>query len=70
MINQPLNTLVEKAGCRYMLVTAVAQRARQLQANPDKLAERHPVSAAVEALYNDELTLDYPREFSAQSPKE
>ena len=65
MINQPLNTLVEKAGCRYMLVTAVAQRARQLQANPDKLAERNPVSAAVE-----ELTLDYPREFSAQSPKE
>ena len=28
MMNQPLNQLVEKAGgCRYMLVTAVAQRA-------------------------------------------
>ena len=35
MMNQPLNDLIKKAGCRYMLVTAVAQRARQLQANPD-----------------------------------
>lgn len=64
MINQPLNTLIEKAGgCRYMLVTAVAQRARQLQNDPDKLADRKPVTVAVEELYTDELTLEYPKEF-------
>lgn len=64
MINQPLNELIEKAGgCRYMLVTAVAQRARQLQNDPDKLAERKPVTVAVEELYSDELTLEYPKEF-------
>ena len=40
MMNQPLNDLIKKAGCRYMLVTAVAQRARQLQANPEKLGDR------------------------------
>lgn len=66
MMNQPLNELVNKAGCRYMLVTAVAQRARQLQANPDKLGERKPVTVAVEELYHDELNLDYPREYSNQ----
>ena len=70
MINKPLNTLVEKAGCRYMLVTAVAQRARQLQADPDRLGERNPVSVAVEELYNDELTLDYPREFYKEEQPE
>ena len=64
MINQPLNELIEKAGgCRYMLVTAVAQRARQLQNDPDKLAERKPVTVAVEELYTDELTIEYPKEF-------
>lgn len=64
MLNQPLNDLVEKAGCRYMLVTAVAQRARQLQTNPDKLGDRKPVTVAVDELYQDELTLEYPREYT------
>ena len=65
MMNQPLNQLIEKAGgCRYMLVTAVAQRARQLQSDPDKLGDRKPVTVAVDELYNDELTLEYPKEFS------
>ena len=53
-----------------MLVTAVAQRARQLQADPDRLGERNPVSVAVEELYNDELTLDYPREFYKEEQPE
>lgn len=67
MINQPLNDLVEKAGCRYMLVTAVAQRARQLQTNPEKLGDRKPVTVAVEELYNDELELKYPAEYLSKS---
>lgn len=68
MINQPLNELIEKAGgCRYMLVTAIAQRARQLQTNSEALAGKKPVSAAVEELYEDELVLEYPKEFSQDS---
>ena len=64
MLNQPLNELVKKAGgCRYMLVTAVAQRARQLQSDPDKLGDRKPVSVAVDELFHDELTLEYPKEY-------
>ena len=66
MMNQPLNDLIKKAGCRYMLVTAVAQRARQLQANPEKLVDRKPVTVAVEELYHDELTLEYPKEYTQQ----
>ena len=62
MMNQPLNELVQKAGCRYMLVTAVGQ----LQATPDKLGDRKPVSVAVDELYHDELTLDYPKDFAQQ----
>lgn len=63
MMNLPLNELIEKAGCRYMLVTAVAQRARQLQSDPDKLDGRKPVSAAVDELYRGKLNLEYPKEF-------
>ena len=64
MMNQPLNELVKKTdGCRYMLVTAVAQRARQLQKEPDKLGNRKPVSVAVDELYEGELVLDYPQEY-------
>lgn len=57
MKNYPLNELVEKAGCRYVLVTSVSQRARQLQADPDKLGDAKPVSRAVEELYSDELVI-------------
>lgn len=64
MMNQPLNTLIKKAGgCRYMLVTAVAKRARQLQNEPDVLAGRKPVTAAVEELYSDELVIEPPKEY-------
>lgn len=63
-MNQPLNELIEKAcGCRYMLVTAVAQRARQLQKEPEKLANRKPVTVAVEELYDDELIIEPPKEY-------
>lgn len=31
----PLNELQAKAGCRYLLVTTVAKRARQLQDDPE-----------------------------------
>ena len=63
MMNLPLNELIEKAGCRYMLVTAVAQRARQLQSDPDRLDDRKPVSVAVDELYHTELTIEPPKEY-------
>ena len=63
MINLPLNDLIEKAGCRYMLVTAVANRARQLQNDPEKLGERKPVSVAVDELLHDELDIEPPKEY-------
>ncbi len=63
MINQPLNELIEKAGgCRYVLVTAIAQRARQLQGDSDALQGRKPVSVAVEELYDGELIVETPKE--------
>lgn len=63
MINLPLNELIAKTGCRYMLVTSVAQRARQLQADPEKLGDRKPVSVAVDELLHDKLTLEFPKEY-------
>lgn len=63
MMNLPLNELIEKTGCRYMLVTVVAQRARQLQSDPEKLSGRKPVSVAVDELYHDQLSMDFPKEF-------
>ncbi len=63
MLNRPaINDLVKKAGCRYLLVTAVAKRARQLQDHPEKLNGRKPVSAAVEELYNGEISVTAPDE--------
>lgn len=64
MMNKPpVNELQAKVGCRYMLVTTVAKRARQLLADPEKLGDRKPVSVAVEELYEDRLSLRYPEEY-------
>ena len=63
MINLPLNELVKRTGCRYMLVTVVAQRARQLQADPEKLGDRKPVSAATQELLEDKLDLEFTPEY-------
>ena len=63
MMNRPpVNERVEKAGGRYMLVTAVAVRARQLQDQREKLGNNKPVSMAVEELYEDKPVLTTSRE--------
>lgn len=63
MMNRPpVMELAEKAGSRYMLVTAVSNRARQLQDEPDKLEGRKAVSVAVEEVYDDKLIIT-PKEF-------
>ncbi len=58
----PLTELQDKVGCRYMLVTAVAKRARQLMEDPEKLDDRKPVSTAVDELFNDKLEVFLPEE--------
>ena len=60
----PLNELQAKAGCRYLLVTTVAMRARQLLAVREKLDDRKPVWVAVDELYNDMLEIITPEEYS------
>ena len=63
MMNKPpVNELQSKVGCRYMLVTAVAKRARQLMADPETLEDRKPVTVAVEELYRDQLQITFPEE--------
>ena len=58
MNHPPVVELENIAGCRYMLVTAVAKRARQLL-----------VSKAVDELYNGELCVRYPAEYYQTSEK-
>lgn len=53
----PLNELVNKVNCRYMLVSAVAKRARHLMTEPDKIKDRKPVSVAVEELWESKIDI-------------
>ncbi len=65
MMNSPgVTELVDMVGCRYMLVMAVARRARQLLNDPGKLGDKNPVTMAVEELYSGKITLDYPEEYT------
>ena len=64
MMNKPaVNELQKKVGCRYMLVTTVAKRARQLLDNPEELGDRKPVSVAVEELDKNLLKVDFPEDY-------
>lgn len=64
MMNKPnVNELQQKVGCRYMLVTTVAKRARQLMTDPEALGERKPVSAAVDELYTGRLKVEFPEDY-------
>ena len=63
MLNKPpVNELVKKVGCRYMLVTAVSKRARQLMDDRDTLGDRKPVSMAVDELWEGKLKIVYPKD--------
>ena len=64
MMNKPpLNELQSKVGCRYMLVTVVAKRARQLMGNEERLQNRKPVSYALDELYHDRLSIKFPEDY-------
>lgn len=62
--NPPVNDLQAKVGTRYMLVTVVAKRARQLVTQPERIGNEKPVSIAVNELFNDKLALNYPEEYT------
>ena len=63
MINKPpVNELQKKVSCRYMLVSVVAKRARQLVGQDDLLNDRKAVSYAVDELNEGKLQITYPEE--------
>ncbi|MDL2258226.1 DNA-directed RNA polymerase subunit omega [Eubacteriales bacterium OttesenSCG-928-K08] len=68
MMNYPgVNELEEKVGCRYMLVMAVACRARQLLNDPERLGNTNPVTYAVGELFEDKIKINYPDEYTLRS---
>ncbi|MBR0135316.1 MAG: DNA-directed RNA polymerase subunit omega [Clostridia bacterium] len=68
MNHPPVFELESKAGCRYMLVTTVAKRARQIMLNKEP-HELKPVAQAIDELYNDELEVKFPSEYLSTSEK-
>ena len=68
MNHPPVFELESKAGCRYMLVTTVAKRARQIMLNKEQ-HELKPVAQAIDELYNDELEVKFPSEYLSTSEK-
>lgn len=68
MNHPPVFELEKKAGCRYMLVTAVARRARQIIAGKET-HELKPVAQAIDELYHDELEVKFPGEYFQSSEK-
>ncbi len=69
MNHPPVVELENIAGCRYMLVTAVAKRARQLLVSKEESSDKKPVAKAVDELYNGELCIRYPAEYYQTSEK-
>lgn len=62
MNHPPVVELEKKVGCRYVLVTTIAKRARQIlvsKTSPDV----KPVAQAVEELNEGKLEIKYPSEY-------
>ena len=60
MMNRPpINDLEKKAGCRYLLVSAVSKRARQLLAQPgtDKPSDDVALSIAIGEMDTEQLNI-------------
>jgi DNA-directed RNA polymerase omega subunit len=56
MINKPpIGELQKKVDCRYMLVSVVAKRARQLVGHDEMLRDRKAVSVATDELNSGRL---------------
>ena len=60
MMNRPpINDLEKKAGCRYLLVSAVSKRARQLLSQPgtDKPSDDVALSIAIGEMDTEQLNI-------------
>lgn len=61
--NPPINELEEKAGCRYLLVSAVAKRARKIMVekrdreNKIGVADNVALDNAVDEFYNGDYRI-------------
>ena len=61
MLYPPMGELMDKVGSRYMLVNAVAARAREIadeaEAN-NEIIEEKPVSMAIDEIYTGKLIVN------------
>ncbi|MBO7390196.1 MAG: DNA-directed RNA polymerase subunit omega [Clostridia bacterium] len=60
MIDPPIDKLIKKTECRYMLVCGVAKRARELlQQEGDMLAatKQKPISVAAKEIYEGKVKI-------------
>lgn len=60
MIDPPIDKLIKKTECRYMLVCGVAKRARQLlQQENDMLVatKQKPISVAAKEIYEGKVVI-------------
>ena len=65
MINKPaFGDLYKRVPYRYMLVSAVSKRARQLVGQEDIIGSRKPVSFAVDELNEGKLQVTYPEDMT------
>ena len=69
MNHPPVIELEKKAGCRYMLVTAVSKRARKILESKEDIGNNKAVSIAVEEMYDGLLELEYPDEYKRPSER-
>ena len=62
MNHPPVVELEKKVGCRYVLVTTIAKRARQILVSKPS-PDIKPVAQAVDELNEDKLDIKYPSEY-------
>lgn len=60
MLYPPVAEITEKVGSRYLLVNAVAKRAREISDQEEETGvhgEKKPVSAAIDEIYSGKVTV-------------
>ncbi len=60
LVDPPIDKLIKKTECRYMLVCGISKRARQLlQHESDMLAntKQKPISIAAKEIYEDKIII-------------
>ena len=70
MLYPPMNSLVEKAGSRYLLVNLVARRARGIASEAEEtesFLDQKPVSIAIDEVYSGKLMITEKQEEMIES---